>query len=67
MSVFNFLKSQILYERSQILYEPTLRVTDYLLQKLQILYDIYKILYEANEFFKGNAILKHNEQHLSNV
>ena len=35
----------MLYERSQILYEPKLCVTDSLLQKLQILYDV------CNRFF----------------
>ena len=34
------LKSHILYERSQILYEHKLCITESLLQKLQIFYDI---------------------------
>ena len=33
-------KSHVLYERSQILYEDKLCVTESLLQKLQIIYDI---------------------------
>ena len=68
MSFFNLWKSQILYERAQILYEPTFCVTDSLLQKLQILYDICnRFFMKQIIFFKGNAILKHNEQHSSNV
>ena len=52
---------------SQILYETTLCVTDSLLQKLQILYEICNRFFMKQMNFKGNAILKHNEQHLSNV
>ena len=48
--ILQFLKITDSYERSQILYESTLCVTDSLLQKLQIVYDI------CNRFFMKQMI-----------
>ena len=63
-SFFKFLKTQILYERSQILYESKLCVTDSLLQKLQILYYICnRFFMKQMQLYNGKVVLKPDQQH----
>ena len=53
---FNFLKTQILCERSQILYEPKFCDTDSLLQKLQILYICNRFFMKQTQLCNGKVV-----------